>query len=96
MAEQHNWQRLHATVSGRVQGVGYRYFVVDAAQELGIGGWVRNLPDGRVEVVAEGPRDKLMRLLILLERGPHHATVENVSAEWSNATGEAKGFRVKF
>ncbi|MGQ9698248.1 MAG: acylphosphatase, partial [Armatimonadota bacterium] len=87
--------RLEAVVSGRVQGVGYRYFVVDAARQLGLTGWVRNMHDGRVQVVAEGPRERLMRLLLLLERGPRLAVVDRVQAEWSPATGEFRGFSIR-
>jgi acylphosphatase len=66
-------------VSGRVQGVGYRYFVCDAAQRHGISGYTRNLSDGRVEVYAIGTEDQLGALLADLQRGPRLAFVENVS-----------------
>lgn len=87
---------MEALVSGRVQGVGYRYFVRDAALQLGLAGWVRNTQDGCVQVVAEGPRERLMRLLLLLERGPRLALVDRVQAEWSSATGEFRGFGIRF
>ena len=87
--------RLEALVSGNVQGVGYRYFVRDAAQKLGLTGWVRNTQDGCVHVVAEGPRERLMRLLLMLEQGPRHALVERVQAEWSPATGQFRGFSIR-
>ena len=63
--------RLQAFVSGAVQGVGYRYFAMNAAHELGVIGWVRNLYDGTVQVVAEGPRETLEEFLKHLHRGPH-------------------------
>ena len=68
-------------VSGQVQGVGYRYFARDAAQKIGLGGYVRNLLDGRVEVYAIGNRAQLDRLEADLRRGPRHALVENVVIE---------------
>ncbi|MFC1639582.1 acylphosphatase [Gemmatimonadota bacterium] len=65
-------------VSGRVQGVGFRWFVFHRAGELGIGGWARNLPDGRVEVYGEGSREDLESLDWYLKAGPKFALVENV------------------
>lgn len=65
-------------VSGVVQGVGYRYFVLRQAKELGLSGWARNLPDGRVEVVAQGDGAALTRLEGALEMGPSHSRVTNV------------------
>jgi len=84
--------RLHAWVSGRVQGVGFRYFVMQNAQTLGLAGWVRNLHDGRVEVVAEGPHEALDRLLAALRKGPMSAEVAEVAYEFGNAKGEFDGF----
>lgn len=88
--------RLTATVHGRVQGVGFRAFVVDNAYNLGILGWVRNTFRGDVEVVAEGPRPSLERLLHLLESGPRTAHVTKVDVEWEAATGEFDRFSVEF
>jgi len=68
-------------VSGQVQGVGYRYFARDAAEKIGLGGYVRNLLDGRVEVYAIGGRAQLDQLAADLKRGPRHAFVENVAIE---------------
>ncbi len=65
-------------ISGCVQGVGFRWFVLRQAEELGVGGWARNLPDGRVEVVASGPPAVLEQLDAALQRGPRMAYVENV------------------
>src|SRR5262245_62282847 len=65
-------------VSGIVQGVGFRYFTQDEAERLRLAGFVRNLRDGRVEVYAIGPAEKLARLRPLLERGPRGAMVQNV------------------
>ena len=87
--------RLDATVSGRVQGVGFRYFVLREAMDLGLDGWVANTPDGTVRCIAEGPRDRLERLLALLEEGPAAAIVDHVSAAWMPATGTLGRFAVR-
>jgi acylphosphatase len=86
--------RLHAKITGYVQGVGFRYFVLQNANDLGLTGWVRNLWDGRVEVIAEGPHDDLNQLLVKLRRGPISAEVENVDYEFSDAKGEFQRFGV--
>jgi len=87
--------RLHAIIEGRVQGVGFRMFVKDNASSLRVDGWVRNLRDGTVEVVAEGDREKLGKLLNALHRGPAASRVTQVNPEWKNPTGQPEGFRVK-
>jgi len=66
-------------VSGIVQGVGFRYFTQDEAERLRLTGFVRNLRDGRVEVYAIGAAEELVRLRVLLERGPRGAMVQNVA-----------------
>ena len=86
--------RLHAYVSGRVQGVGFRYFVMQNAETLGLTGWVRNLRDGRVEVVAEGPHEALDRLLEALRKGPMSAEVGDVAYEFSDAKDKHTRFAV--
>lgn len=86
--------RLHAIVDGTVQGVGFRMFVLQHAQSLGLTGWVRNTYDGRVEVTAEGPNFQLERLLDRLRTGPRGAFVTEVQKEWQAATGEFKNFIV--
>ena len=68
-------------IRGRVQGVGYRYFAQRSAQALGLTGYARNLDDGRVEVYAAGPVDKLAELTPLLHRGPHWADVRGVEEQ---------------
>ncbi len=88
-------KRLHAWVDGHVQGVGFRYFVQQNAQMLGITGWVRNLWDGRVELIAEGPPEKLEKLLSALYRGPRSSDVRGVIPEWHEATGEFSGFSLR-
>ncbi len=89
-------ERLEARVIGRVQGVGYRYFVLRLADELDLRGWVANEPDGSVRVVAEGSRAALDALRSRLEVGPPAARVERVVARYGPATGEFAGFGVRF
>jgi acylphosphatase len=87
--------RLEATVRGRVQGVGFRYFVVRRATERGLTGWVANEADGSVRCVAEGAPDAIDALEDILRRGPMGAIVEGVSAVRMPATGEFAGFSVR-
>ncbi|MFQ5809249.1 MAG: acylphosphatase [Armatimonadota bacterium] len=89
-------QRLRAIVTGRVQGVNFRYHTVIKARRLGIVGYVRNLPGGEVEVEAEGEREPLERLLEFLHRGPSHAHVRGVGTTWEEATGEWERFDMHF
>lgn len=87
--------RLHAIVKGYVQGVGFRYYVLDAAVALGVNGWVRNLWNGDVEVVAEGEHEALEKLLAILRRGPRAAHVSGVDIDWGEFAGEFSSFHVK-
>ena len=73
--------RLRILVSGRVQGVGFRYSAVDLGRRLGLRGWARNLPDGRVEVVAEGPDDDVRQMAQWCREGPPAARVSDVEEE---------------
>lgn len=86
--------RCHLWVSGMVQGVGYRFFAERIARRLAVDGLVRNLPDGRVEVIAEGPRHALEQLLADLRRGPAGAVVRDVAVEWEQAVG-IRGFVIR-
>ena len=87
--------RLHAIVKGRVQGVGFRAFVVENGATLGATGWARNRWNGSVEVIAEGDRPTMERLLAALQRGPRMSNVIQVDHDWQPATGEFKSFHVK-
>jgi len=88
---------VQAIVYGRVQGVYFRAFTVRQARELGLTGYVRNLPDWRtVEVRAEGERSKLERLIGYLQVGPPGARVERVETNWSEYTGSYSNFSVKY
>lgn len=88
-------QRLHARVTGRVQGVGFRYYVMTSAAEIGLTGWVRNRWDGSVEVMAEGNREKLDLLVQALQRGSRSSMVEKVQTDWLEASGEFSGFSAR-
>ncbi|MBN2573580.1 MAG: acylphosphatase [Deltaproteobacteria bacterium] len=88
-------RRLHAIVSGRVQGVGYRVTTFDEARRLRLAGWVRNRWDGTVEVLAEGNEATLRLFLDYLHRGPWGASVTSVAEEWSEAAGAPQPFQVK-
>jgi acylphosphatase len=90
-----NAERLQARVTGRVHGVGFRYFVVTEAYAMGLVGWVANMADGSVECVAEGPRDRLERLLARLREGPAAAIVERVDVAWLPASGAFTTFGVR-
>jgi acylphosphatase len=87
---------LTATVRGRVQGVFFRSFVQSHARKLGLAGYVRNMPDGSVEVRAEGERTRLEALAGLLQTGPPAASVREVVANWSEYAGEYNGFHVTY
>lgn len=89
-------ERLFAIVSGRVQLVMFRDFTQRKASGLKLTGQVRNLADGTVEVIAEGPRPALEKLLGKLGKGPLLARVERVSPEWQSATGEFKNFHIAY
>lgn len=88
-------QRLHVRLRGRVQGVYYRASTQEVAERLGLCGWVRNCPDGSVELVAEGPVEQLEQLLDWCRRGPPAARVD--ACEWtvSSASGEFQDFGVR-
>ena len=87
--------RLLARVKGRVQGVGFRYYVMTAAVELGLTGWVRNRRDGSVEVLAEGDIDQIKSLVGVLERGSRSSAVMEVKTKLQPANGEFDSFYVR-
>lgn len=83
-------------VSGEVQMVGFRAFVQWHADRLGVRGWVRNLPTGEVEILAEGKRDALNSFLSLLRQGPRLAHVSDVQVRWEQPTGAPTDFRMRY
>ena len=85
-------KRVQAQVSGRVQGVGYRYFAAHVAGQLGVVGTVRNLADGGVEAVAEAEEASLHEFLRALRHGPHAAEVTEIATAWDEPTGEFSNF----
>lgn len=87
--------RGHLTVTGVVQGVGYRVFAHRAATQLHLRGWVRNLWNGDVEIVTEGPRRMIDAFIQQLRHGPAHAEVDDVRMRWEAATGEFTGFTIR-
>lgn len=87
--------RFRAQVFGMVQGVGFRFFVVRQARALGLAGYVRNLADGTVEVVAEGTAEKLNLLLDQLRAGPAGAEVATVNAIWDGPSGRFHSFDIE-
>lgn len=88
-------QELHLLVSGRVQGVSYRANAAAMAQRLCLAGWVRNLPDGRVELLAQGDDKSLKSLLAWAHQGPMMARVEHVEARWGEPAQNLAGFEVR-
>ncbi|GMV82721.1 MAG: acylphosphatase [Planctomycetota bacterium] len=87
-------RRLRAILSGRVQGVGMRVTVAALAEKLGLTGWVTNLPDGRVELAAEGPQRKLDELLFDLQR-QMPGYIRGVERSWEPASGEWRSFSIR-
>ncbi|GCE49294.1 acylphosphatase [Thermosporothrix hazakensis] len=89
-------EELFAIVRGLVQGVGFRYFVVQKATSLGLRGYTRNLDNGDVEVLAQGPRPALETLLSHLRRGPAASSVSEVQEAWREPTEHFSGFNIRW
>ncbi len=88
--------RVQARINGLVQGVCYRMNTVRTAESLGLTGWVRNCPDGSVELVAEGDRAQLEQLIQWCRRGPSFSEVDRVEESWEEAKGEFPGFTIRY
>ncbi|PXF57509.1 MAG: acylphosphatase [Candidatus Methanogaster sp.] len=89
----------HITVTGRVQGVGFRYFTVRCANDLGLCGWVRNLPDGSVETAIQGQGEKIEEMIRRLRQGPVAANVSGLEIEEiesESGSAELSGFAMRF
>ncbi len=88
--------RVRIRVRGRVQGVWFRAHTRDAGRRLGLTGWVRNLPDGTVEAVAEGPRDDCDALIAWCGEGSPLSRVDGVETRWEQPTGRHSGFGARY
>ncbi|MGH2374027.1 MAG: acylphosphatase [bacterium] len=88
MADRARRVRVHLRVSGHVQGVGFRFFVQRRARALRLAGFVRNLPDRRVEVAVEGPPDEVQAIIETVREGPPGATVSDVTLDWEEPRGQ--------
>ena len=93
--ERNNPERAHVQVSGNVQGVFFRDTTREKAEQLGLAGWVSNLPDGRVEAVFEGPSEQVREMLRWCEEGPWRADVEDVETDFEDPHGDLDGFEVR-
>jgi len=87
--------RAHLLISGRVQGVAFRYYAQDTAQGLGVEGLVRNCWDGKVEIIVEGEEEKVKKLISWCYQGPGSAIVEKVGIEWEKYIGEFNSFGIR-
>jgi len=87
--------RVWLRIKGRVQGVGFRFSAIEEARGLGLTGWVRNMHDGDVELVAEGETDRVQRLVTWCHAGPRGALVTHVEVNWLPYSGEFGAFRIR-
>lgn len=88
--------RAHLIISGRVQGVFYRAFVEETALSLGLKGWVRNMPDGRVEAVFEGEKDNIQKAISICYKGPPVSKVSDISVKWEEFQAEFSRFSIRY
>lgn len=88
-------ERAHVRISGQVQGVFFRDSTRQKAEELGLAGWVKNLSDGSVEAVFEGPSGKVREMVGWCEEGPRNASVEDVDSDFETSGGDLQGFEVR-
>lgn len=88
--------RAHVFISGRVQGVFFRAYTRDKALELGLRGWVRNIPDGRVEAVFEGDRGRIGEMLKWCNEGSPYARVEDVEVHWEEPRLDMRSFEIRY
>ena len=88
--------KAHVIVSGRVQGVYFRGNTRREALKHNVNGWVRNLPDGRVEAIFEGKKEDVDRIIDIVKKGPSHANVTNLEIEWQEYKDEFKDFQILY
>jgi acylphosphatase len=89
-------QKAHVYIDGRVQGVGFRHFVKVNAEEIGVYGWIKNLPDGRVEAVFAGPIDHIREMVTRCEEGPGPSRVDDIDVSLEETTEEFDDFEVHY
>ncbi|PIT89036.1 MAG: acylphosphatase [Candidatus Levybacteria bacterium CG10_big_fil_rev_8_21_14_0_10_36_7] len=89
-------KQVHLYISGFVQGVGYRRFVKKNADKLNLKGWTRNLPDRRVEVLAQGNKDELEELIKICKKGPFLSEVKDVAVTWEEKNADFNEFQILF
>jgi acylphosphatase len=87
--------RAHVFISGVVQGVGFRYWTRSQASKMGLTGWVRNLPNGRVEAVFEGPKEQVEKMVEKCRKGPAWTGDNEVIVEWEKVSQEFSGFEIR-
>ena len=85
---------VNMKITGKVQGVGFRYFVLQQAQELGINGWVSNKPNGDVEALAQSKKEDLDQFIATVKQGPTFSRVNDVNLEWVNEAEQYFGFEI--
>lgn len=87
-------EEVNIKIYGQVHGVGFRYYAGQTARELGLAGYVRNLPDGTVEIVAQGQKEDLEKLIEWAKSGPRYSRVERVDVEWKPLKGKYSDFSI--
>lgn len=88
--------RAHVFVNGLVQGVSFRYWLKEEARRQLVGGWTRNLPDGRLEAIFRGEENNVEKIVALCHTGPKGAIIQNVKVSWENPTEEFTEFQIKY
>ncbi len=88
-------KQAHIIVSGYVQGVWYRKFVKTNAKDLGLSGWVRNLPNNNVEALIQGPKEEIIKLIELCREGPQFAEVKDIQVGWGEAENKIEEFTIR-
>ena len=89
-------ERAHITVHGRVQGVFFRANTIKMARELGLKGYTRNMPDGTVEIITEGPKDNINKLIDYCKKSPGNSEVSKIDVKFGKANNEFDGFAIKY
>lgn len=88
--------RVRLLISGRVQRVFFRVWTQNQAEKLGLTGWVKNTPEGKVKAVFEGEKEKVEEMVKNCQQGPKRAKIDEIKKNWRKATGEFEGFKIKY